>query len=301
MVTKLRNSWTKIPDLSEFTISVPITVSNWLFSLGLIEQENVIDIQLRKNCLPPAIIVFKDNLQEMLKQGLGVVRIQLEAELDDHELRYLYAGISSLIGELNDKYGFFFDVVDHGLDYKKEAIPVSKTNAETGYHTDSTAKNYFPDIVGLLCLQPAKTGGDSLIVNACNVYTSILREKEEWMELLHFPLFRDVITPGAEQTIEQIKKNDFPLFEIQNDELLFRYMRYWIESAYAKLGEDLPYQLKDVLDYIDAYFSEPANVLKFRMERGDILYVNNRFLCHNRTEFMDGGTPRKLVRTWINT
>ncbi|MGV2389786.1 MAG UNVERIFIED_CONTAM: TauD/TfdA family dioxygenase [Microcystis novacekii LVE1205-3] len=74
-------------------------------------------------------------------------------------MRLIYAFISRIFGLLNQRYGYFFDVIDRGMDYTKEAIPVSMTNAETGYHTDSTAKNYFPDIVGLLCLASADEGG----------------------------------------------------------------------------------------------------------------------------------------------
>jgi hypothetical protein len=31
-----------------------------------------------------------------------------------------------------------------------------------------------------------------------------------------------------------------------------------------------------------------------------MLFVNNRFLCHNRTAFEDGEKPRVYVRAWIN-
>jgi hypothetical protein len=39
------------------------------------------------------------------------------------------------------------------------------------------------------------------------------------------------------------------------------------------------------------------------MERGDLLFINNRFLCHNRTGFENHPhieKARTLVRTWIN-
>jgi hypothetical protein len=31
-----------------------------------------------------------------------------------------------------------------------------------------------------------------------------------------------------------------------------------------------------------------------------MLFVNNRFICHNRTAFIDGDKPRVYVRAWIN-
>jgi hypothetical protein len=191
--------------------------------------------------------------------------------------------------------------MDRGLDYTKEAIPVSKTKAETGFHTDSTAKNYLPDIVGLLCLQPALQGGESLITNAANLLNHLYSVYPEYVDLLERPLYRDVITPGTTQNTDAVRANDIPLFQFdKEDGVIFRYMRYWIESALEKLQEPTPIGLTETLNAVDAFFSLPENTLCFKMNRGDILFVNNRFLCHNRTAFTDGDKPRVFVRAWIN-
>jgi hypothetical protein len=168
----------------------------------------------------------------------------------------LYAMISRSLGYLNNRYSYFFDVQDRGLDYTKEAIPVSKTKAETGYHTDSTAKHYLPDVVGLLCLQPARSGGESLITNAANLLNFLKERNPTWNELLHSPLCRDVITPGTVQDLEAIRANDIPLFQYEPEGgVTFRYMRYWIESALEKLQEPTPAGLTELLDSIDGYFA----------------------------------------------
>jgi hypothetical protein len=231
----------------------------------------------------------------------GALRLSTNDNYSYEDLRLLYAIISRSLGYLNNRYTYFFDVKDRGLDYTKEAIPVSKTKAETGYHTDSTAKHYFPDIVGLLCLQPAFSGGESLVTNAANLLQHLQQNFPHLAELLHTPLCRDVITPGTVQDLDAIRSNDIPLFQYdESGGVIFRYMRYWIESALEKLNEPAPEGLKDLLNEIDRFFAQPEHAMCFRLERGQMLFVNNRFICHNRTAFIDGDKPRVYVRAWIN-
>jgi hypothetical protein len=290
--------WTTPPSVDEITAHLPeqvasallIDFENWL------TQPNQSDVQQLSAVAPIAV-----QWLNQLNTSPGAVRITTSTNYSDSELRLLYAKVSRSLGWLNNRYTYFFDVMDRGLDYTKEAIPVSKTKAETGYHTDSTAKHYFPDIVGLLCLQPAKSGGESLITNAANMINVILERHPEYQEILHKAWCRDVITPGIEHNTEAILANDIPLFQYDTEGgVIFRYMRYWIESALLKLGRVIPAELTHTLDSIDAYFAKPEHAMCFRLERGDMLFVNNRFLCHNRTAFEDGDQPRVYVRAWIN-
>jgi len=83
-----------------------------------------------------------------------------------------------------------------------------------------------------------------------------------------------------------------------------RYMRFWIEKGYEKSNTLLPPQLRKALDRIDFFFADPENVCSFNLKRGDMLFVNNRFLCHGRNAFEDHsapGTKRIFVRTWIDS
>lgn len=293
--------WSSLPKVGEISVTIPIRLTEellagnpqsaaWITSPNSFNTENFADLQNHAM-----------RWKKQLLEAPGALRLQMECDYSDDQLRLLYAIVSRSLGYLNNRYSYFFDVQDRGLDYTKEAIPVSKTKAETGYHTDSTAKNYFPDFVGLLCLQPALQGGESLITNAANLLSYLTEEKMHLNDLLHKPLYRDVITPGATQDLDAIRKNTIPLFQYDShDGVIFRYMRYWIESALQKLNEPAPEHLQEALDAIDAYFARPENAMCFRLERGDMLFVNNRFLCHNRTAFIDGDKPRVYVRAWIN-
>jgi len=292
--------WSSLPTPDDITVHLPEQVTSALLSeINLdewINQPNQADLKTLSLLAP-----LSNQWLKQLNASPGALRLTSGAHYNDSELRYLYAITSRALGWLNNRYTYFFDVLDRGLDYTKEAIPVSKTKAETGFHTDSTAKHYFPDIIGLLCLQPAKSGGESLITNAANLLHYITVQHPELKEILHQPWCRDVITPGTVSNTEAILANDIPIFQSDTEGgIIFRYMRYWIESAQVKLGREIPTELTKTLDIIDNYFAAPEHAMCFRLERGDMLFVNNRFLCHNRTAFEDGEKPRLYVRTWIN-
>jgi hypothetical protein len=293
--------WSTLPTADEITVRLPEQITSSLIasagsSENWLTQPNQCDVQQLS-----AVDSYAIQWLSQLNSSPGAVRITTSATYNDNELRLLYAMLSRSLGWLNSRYTYFFDVKDRGLDYTKEAIPVSKTKAETGYHTDSTAKHYFPDIIGLLCLQPAKTGGESLITNGANLINFMLEQYPEYKEILYKSWCRDVITPGTIHNKEAILANDIPLFQFDSEGgVIFRYMRYWIESALIKLDKEIPSELTETLNTIDNYFAAQDHAMCFRMERGDMLYVNNRFLCHNRTAFEDGEHPRVYVRAWIN-
>ena len=243
--------------------------------------------------------------KKTLLLGNGFVCLQTtSAKLTDEELRLLYCFLAKSIGNLNQRYGAFFDVKDYGLDHTKSAIPISKTRACSGFHTDSSAKHYSPEVVGLMCLQPASEGGDSLLANAANLYAWLDKHHRDCLQALSRPTKRDVITPGTAQTADEICRNEFPIIAFPNEQLHFRYMRYWITTAYQKLQISLPAGLHAAMDYIDQYLANREYIFVRTLSRGEMLFLNNRYLCHSRTAFTDGPDPlpkRTFVRTWIDS
>jgi hypothetical protein len=293
--------WHSLPSVADISVKLPVSFTDDLLTFGnkstkWLTEPNSLSVESIAN-----LKILSSQWKSKLVKAPGALRLQLESDYSNDELRLLYAQVSRSLGYLNNRYTYFFDVQDRGLDYTKEAIPVSKTKAETGYHTDSTSKNYFPDYVGLLCLQPAVEGGESLVTNAANLLEFLNENHPNLNALLNQHLYRDVITPGTVQNLEAIRNNDIPLFQFDSEGgVIFRYMRYWIESALLKLNEPAPTHLLEALNTIDDFFARPENAMCFRLERGDMLFVNNRFLCHNRTAFIDGEKPRVYVRAWIN-
>ncbi|MCA8948115.1 MAG: TauD/TfdA family dioxygenase, partial [Planctomycetes bacterium] len=115
---------------------------------------------------------------------------------------------------------------------------------------------------------------------------------------------RDVVTPGLPKTDEARLRNRFPVFagaaDSADGEVLFRYMRYWIETGQSKAGVPLAADEQRAFDLLDELLQSPENVVRFRLERGDVMFVNNRWLAHNRTAYVDtADNVRTLQRMWI--
>ena len=117
--------------------------------------------------------------------------------------------------------------------------------------------------------------------------------------LLENPHLRDIVTPGADQS--QRLRNQFPVFSTDPDRgLLCRYMRFWIEKGYEKAEVPPPEGLSEALDALDRCLEEEDSVAKFRLERGEMLWVDNLTTLHDRTEYVDDPeAPRLLLRQWV--
>jgi hypothetical protein len=298
-------SWNRaLPDIRAQSLEVPRSIVESIARLpGSLLREPEAILHQPEDDLAREIRAWSSGHLARILAAPGLYLFQLPDELSDEQLRAGYLLISRSQGTLNNRYGYLFDVQDYGFDYTKEAVPVSKTRASTGFHTDSTAREYLPDLVGLLCLDPGYRGGQSLVVNAVDLYRHILATEPRFVELLSQPLYRDVITPGTVNNVEAILRNRFPVFAVTDQGLTCRYMRFWIEAAYKKTGEPMPDGLPDALDLVDGYLNDPANNVGFQFRRGDMFYINNHFLCHSRTAFEDAPERHKirvLVRTWIN-
>ena len=229
-------------------------------------------------------------------QGLG------DLGLGEAEQRLFYVALGLAMGEAMTQYGRIYEIRDKGKNYKEEAVPVSMTGSSTSFHTDSSARDTLPDFVGLLCEQPSLSGGESLVSNALRAHQVLQAEDPRALELLYSSFVRDVVTPGVAKTKANLLRNRFPIFApcARKEKIVFRYMRYWIEVGHEKAGEPLSDHHVEALDRLDEILASNDQAVSFQLEKGDILWVNNRTLAHNRTEYKDTpGNIRRLQRMWI--
>ncbi len=254
----------------------------------------------------PRLTAFGLRVRSGLLHGAGVAWVRglgaLGLSPGEQRLFYMMLGVS--MGRVMTEYGPIFCVRDRGGDYRKEAIPVSMTRAETGFHTDSSAVDTLPDLVGLLCEEPSRSGGHSLISNAMHTYWRLRVSAPEALELLEEDFIRDVVTPGKARTDENLQRNRFPIFDDgpEGKGRTFRYMRYWIEQGHEKAGSPLTERQRAALDVLDEALASPDNVVRLHLERGEQLWVNNRRIAHGRERYADSpGNCRRLQRLWLET
>ncbi len=250
-----------------------------------------------------ALSAFGARVRAVLRTGTGIALVEgLDAKLSDDDLRICYLALGMATGNVLTSYGRLYDVCDRGADYRTSSAPISMTKEATSFHTDSSARDVEPEHVGLLCLTPAQRGGDSLLTSATTVHEALLRQHPTLLQRLYRDFARDVVTPGRERTLDNIRANRFPIFRFDaaRGEPVMRYMRYWIERAHDLLAAPLDRDDIDALDRLDEQLAHPDHVLRLRLERGQILWMDNRTVAHNRDGYEDGhDAQRLLVRMWI--
>ena len=86
-----------------------------------------------------------------------------------------------------------------GASSKAPNTRIYQTAERQSFHTDSA------DVVGLLCLQDAQEGGESLLVSAVSIYNRMLEERPDLLARLFEPLATDrrgEIPEGAKPYME---------------------------------------------------------------------------------------------------
>jgi len=185
-------------------------------------------------------------------------------------------------------------VKDLGLSSQDPNVRIYQTRERQNYHTDSC------DVVGLLCLHPAKSGGLSSLVSSVTIFNEMRQRKPE---LAHVLFDRIETDRRGEVPIGQKPFFCIPVFNWHKGLLSTIYHRNYIESA-RRFPEVPPLtsQQIEALDLFDRLSNDPA--LHFRMElrTGDIQLVHNHTLLHDRTAFEDWPETerrRHLLRLWL--
>ena len=227
-----------------------------------------------------------------LVQGLPVERYSIE------ESAIAYLGIGSHFGSFrsqNAKGHLLGHVRDLGLDVSNANVRYYQTTRQLEYHTDSC------DIVGLLCLKGAKSGGDSRLVSSVTLFNEMLRRRPDLLaELFHaFPTDRrGEVPPGMKPWF------DVPVFNWYAGQLTTIYVGQYIRSAQENFPEArrLTAAEREALAFLDALTNEPALNLQMTMVPGDMQFLHNHQVLHSRTDFEDWPEPerkRHLLRLWI--
>lgn len=179
----------------------------------------------------------------------------------------------------------------------------SKTNLGMIYHTDSAAAfvGSRPDILALMCLRKALSGGESLMISGHTAYNALLATRPDLVEVLYgeFLFDRSKDTAEGEDPVSR-----GAVFTDTAAGVRIRYNRLHIELGHHFSGIPLTALQREALDAFDAILNDPANAIDFTMEPGDVFFADNATMLHNRNVFTDATEVEKrrcLVRLWLAT
>ncbi|MDT8860734.1 TauD/TfdA family dioxygenase [Alkalihalobacillus sp. MEB130] len=223
-------------------------------------------------------------------KGFLVIRGLPIEKYTDEEVSIIYYGLGLHMGipvTQNEKGELLGHVTNIGNTSNKN-VRVYQTNTHLPFHTDLS------DVVGLLSLRKAKSGGLSSLVSAVTVYNEILEKYPEYLGLLYRPIYFDHL--GEKMPALS------PIFSYYNRKLSCRYMRGYIESGHEKRGLELSKVEIEALDVIDSILHDENIRMDMMLEPGDIQFANNYTVLHSRTFFEDYEEPerkRHLLRLWL--
>ena len=185
-------------------------------------------------------------------------------------------------------------VKDVGLHSSDPNVRVYQTRERQLFHTDSV------DIVALMCLQPARSGGLSSIVSSVAVHNEMARRRPDLAAELYEPFIvdrRGEVPEGMKPWFA------LPVFNRIGDELTTIYTRRYIESArrFREVPALTPKQV-EALDLFDSLCNSDEFRLDMAFESGDMQFLCNHVILHDRTAFEDWPEPerrRHLLRLWL--
>jgi len=171
---------------------------------------------------------------------------------------------------------------------------IYQTRERQTFHTDSC------DVVGLMCLQTAKSGGLSSLVSSTTIFNEMRRRRPDLLNVLLQPIETDrrgEVPEGSKPYF------NIPVFNYHDGLVSAIYQRQYIESARRFPGvKPLSTLQVEALDLFDQLANDPKLNLMMELQPGDIQLVHNHTILHDRTAFEDYPEPerkRHLLRLWL--
>lgn len=220
----------------------------------------------------------------------------------DEEASMLYWGLGTYLGgpqPQNRQGDRVYLVQDTGKSLAEARG--SKTNAELIFHTDG-ASGYLEsrvDVLGLLCLRKAVSGGESRMVSAHTAYNALLNARPDLVDVLYGPFCFDrsrETAPGEDPI------SIGSVFADAEDGLRVRYNRAYIELGHLRAERPLTTRQREALDAFDQILNDDANSVEFTLDPGDVFLASDHVTMHNRRSFVDATEVedrRCLVRLWL--
>ena len=243
---------------------------------GAISDLRISDTIACAPCLLPVI--------DALHTGRGFAIIEhlpIEHYTRD-QARAAYWMIGQSLGipfEQNIEGTLLYDVRDTGRDVKSGAR-FSVTNAESSFHTDGAFGTQVPEIVGLLCINTARSGGRSQLISACAVHNILHRQAPDVLNALYSSFYfdrRGQYLPGE----APITKT--PIFSWDKQTLMMRYLHYYIQVGHREADVPLTPEQKRALQAVEDILKRPEMCVEFDLTPGQMLFTNNNWILHNRT------------------
>ena len=265
-----------------------------LKSLGEVDFAEITPQMVPLPRLGPVLARLTDQLHTgrgfLLLRGLPRERYSLD------DLALIYVGIGVHIGRLIPQ-SYQGELLGHVID-----VSDVERNAR-GYHTGGAQRMHTDncDIVSLMCVQAAKSGGISRIVSAAAVHNRLLEERPDLLEAL----YGEYVFRRMEQDAEfgdGVLVKSVVVFSRDSGQLACNVSGSYPHRA-VRAGDAVMSQLQiEALEAMKRISASPDLYLDMDIGEGDIQFLNNRTILHGRTgyeDWPDMTRRRHMMRLWL--
>ena len=217
--------------------------------------------------------------------------------LDRAAVEVAYLGLGLHLGQPvgQDAQGTLLGHVrDEGVSRTDPSVRLYRTRARQDFHTDGA------DLVGLLCLQRAESGGESRIASSAAVYNELLRRRPDLIDVLYAPFYWD---RNDEQSEGEDPFFALPVYHDVNGAPRMFYIGWYIRDAqrHPQVPRLTPEQV-DAMNLIETIANDPAFHVEMDFRPGDVQLLNNATILHAREAYEDADDAhekRHLLRLWL--
>lgn len=187
-------------------------------------------------------------------------------------------------------------VKDYGEQSDSPNVRLYRTPSNINFHCDAA------DVVGLLCLQTALSGGQSRIASSVAIWNSLYEEDSALAETLFDGFALDL---RGEHRPGQPGHVLLQPCRYGKDGVLrtFYHSDYFRSAQRLEEIGSLPASHIRLLDRYDALAASPEFHLDMWLKPGDMQFVSNHTIVHSRTRYEDHTAParkRHLLRLWLS-
>ena len=242
----------------------------------------------------PALQPLFAQLRQTLRDGSGILIVGgLSPERYDEEAyQRIFWGIGTQLGSavVQNQDGDCLARVE------KDDNPNSRGyrgDHELTPHTDSF------EWIGLMCVRQAASGGISGVASTLAVHNHILRHRPDLLTPLYVGY--EYALPDLSGSARPITEQKIPVFCNAGGTVSCMIIEYHMRNAAKAMGVPLPPGLDEALTYFRDTVSRPELSLRFMLEPGEMMFLNNFTTIHSRTAFTDTAEHRRLLlRLWLN-
>lgn len=242
-------------------------------------------------------------VRESLWQGRGFAMLRglPRDRYSADDMARIYFGLGAYLGRPMVQ-SYLGEYLGHVMDHSdlEEAPRGYHAGGHMGMHSDSC------DIVGLMCLRTARSGGASRIASAAAVHDELLSSRPDVLETLYKGFFYRRMDRDAQfGTGRVLSKQRVPVFTRAADgssALACYFLGGYARSAAARGDATLSSAELEAILCVERLAESPEFHLDMNFADGDIQFLNNRVVLHGRTDYEDAeaiAQRRHLLRLWL--